>query len=113
MFEVARAGMTGAEVYEKTMERMKRESIEAMIYSHPIGTHGHGLGASIDFRRSIGGAEERLRLGSYTSIELNTAAALPEWNNQKVTIMAEDDAVMTEKGFEFVRPRQTEFYLIR
>ncbi|HEX8636712.1 MAG TPA: M24 family metallopeptidase, partial [Pyrinomonadaceae bacterium] len=105
MFEKARAGMTGAEVYDAAMARMKRENIEAMIYSHPIGTHGHGLGASIDFRPAIGGAEERLRLGSYTSIELNTSSVVPEWNKQKVTIMAEDDAVMTEKGFEFVRPR--------
>jgi len=27
--------------------------------------------------------------------------------------MAEDDAVMTDKGYQFIRPRQTEFYLIR
>lgn len=113
IFKVARAGMTGAEVYESVMAEMKRQNIEAMIYSHPIGTHGHGLGASIDFRKAIGGAEERFRLGSYTSIELNTSMNLPEWNNQKITIMAEDDAVMTEKGYEFIRPRQTEFYLIR
>lgn len=113
IFKVARAGMTGAEVYESAMAEMKRQNIEAMIYSHPIGTHGHGLGASIDFRKAIGGAEERFRLGSYTSIELNTSMNLPEWNNQKITIMAEDDAVMTEKGYEFIRPRQTEFYLIR
>lgn len=113
MFEKARAGMTGADVYDATIAQMKKEGIEAMIYSHPIGAHGHGLGASIDFRRAIGGAEERLRLGSYTSIELNTSRRIPEWNNQKVTIMAEDDAVMTAKGFEFIRPRQTEFYLIR
>jgi Xaa-Pro aminopeptidase len=113
LFEKVRAGMTGAEVYDQTMTKMKKENIEAMIYSHPIGTHGHGLGASIDFRKTIGGAEERFRLGSYTSIELNTSTIVPEWNNQKVTIMAEDDAFMTEKGFEFIRPRQTEFYLIR
>ena len=113
LFQFARAGMTGSEVYEKTMEQMKKEGIEAMIYSHPIGTHGHGLGASIDFRKAIGDSEERFRLYSYTSIELNTSTKIPEWNNQKVTIMAEDDAVMTEKGFEFIRPRQTEFYLIR
>ena len=113
LFEKARAGMTGAEVYEAAMERMKRENIEAMIYSHPIGTQGHGLGAAIDFRKAIGGAEERFRLGSYTSIELNTSMNLPEWNNQKITIMGEDDAVMTAKGFEFIRPRQTEFYLIK
>ncbi|MBA3693163.1 MAG: M24 family metallopeptidase [Acidobacteria bacterium] len=113
LFEKARAGMTGAEVYDQTMTQMKRENIEAMIYSHPIGTQGHGLGASIDFRKTIGGAEERFRLGSYTSIELNTSTIVPEWNNQKVTIMGEDDAFMTEKGYEFFRPRQTEFYLIK
>lgn len=113
IFKVARAGMTGAEVYESAMAEMKRQNIEAMIYSHPIGTHGHGLGASIDFRKAIGGAEERFRLGSYTSIELNTSTIVPEWNNQKVTMMAEDDAVMTEKGYEFIKPRQTELYLIR
>lgn len=113
IFKVARAGMTGSEVYESAMAEMKRQNIEAMIYSHPIGTHGHGLGASIDFRKAIGGAEERFRLNSFTSIELNTSTIIPEWNNQKVTMMAEDDAVMTEKGYEFIRPRQTELYLIR
>ena len=113
IFNYARAGMIGAQVYEKAMAEMKKRNIEAMIYSHPIGTHGHGLGASIDFRKTIGGAEEKLRLGSYTSIELNTTSVIPEWNNQRVTIMGEDDAVMTEKGYEFIRPRQTDFYLIR
>lgn len=113
IFKVARTGMTGAEVYDAAMADMKSRNIEAMIYSHPIGTQGHGLGASIDFRKTIGASPERFRLGSYMSIELNTAMAVPEWDNQKVTIMAEDDAFMTEKGFEFFRPRQTEFYLIR
>jgi Xaa-Pro aminopeptidase len=113
IFKFARPGMTGAQVYEAAMAEMKRQNIEAMIYSHPIGTHGHGLGASIDFRRAIGGAEEKLRLGSYTSIELNTSSIVPERNNQRVTIMGEDDAVMTEKGYEFIRPSQTGFYLIK
>ncbi len=114
LFSVARAGMTGPEVYDATMAECKKQGIDAMIYSHPIGAHGHGLGASIDFRRGIAGAEEdRLRLGSYTSIELNTSTNVPEWKNQRVTVMGEDDAVMTEKGFQFIRPRQTEFYLIK
>lgn len=113
IFKFARVGMTGTEVYDAAMAEMKRQNIEAMIYSHPIGTHGHGLGASIDFRRAIGSSPDRIRLGSYMSIELNTSTVLPEWNNQKITIMAEDDAFMTENGYEFFRPRQTEFYLIR
>lgn len=113
IFKNARAGMTGFEVYEKAMAEMKEKKTEAMIYSHAIGWQGHGLGAGIDFRKSIGGNEERFRLGSYISIELNTTTKVPEWNNQKVTIMAEDDAYLTENGYKFFQPRQTEFYLIR
>lgn len=113
IFKAARTGMTGTEVYDAAMAEMKRQNIEAMIYSHPIGTQGHGLGASIDFRRALGSSPERIRLGSYMSIELNTSTKVPEWNDQKVTIMAEDDAFMTENGYEFFRPRQTELYLIK
>lgn len=113
LFFVARSGMTGTDVYDQTMSEMKRQGIEAMIYSHPIGFHGHGLGPSIDFRGNIGGGGNKILPGSYMSIELNTSTAVPEWGNQKVTIMAEDDAVMTEKGYKFIRTRQTEFYLIR
>jgi Xaa-Pro aminopeptidase len=113
LFSVARVGMTGTEVYEKTITEAKRRGIEAMIYSHPIGTHGHGLGPSIDFRGNIGGGGNKILPGSYMSIELNTSTAVPEWGGQKVTIMAEDDAVMTPSGYQFIRPRQTELYVIR
>jgi len=112
LFGVARAGMTGPDVYNATMAEMKKQNIQAMIYSHPLGAHGHGLGAAIDFRRASSD-DEKLRPGSYTSIELNTATKVPEWNNQQVFVMAEDDAFMTDKGYEFFRPRQTEFYLIK
>ena len=105
--------MTGKDVYDRTMAECKKQRIEAMIYSHPIGNQGHGLGPSIDFRSSIGGDEDRFRLGSYTSIELSTSTQVTEWGGQKVTVMAEDDAYMTAEGYKFFRPRQTEFYLIK
>jgi hypothetical protein len=44
---------------------------------------------------------------------LNTSTPVAEWGGQKVTIMAEDDAYMTEQGLQWFRPRQTQFYLIR
>lgn len=112
LFAIARAGMTGSEVYTAAMAEMKKQNIQAMIYSHPLGAHGHGLGAPISTPRATND-EERFRLGSITSIELNTATKVPEWNNQPVFMFAEDDAVMTEKGYEFIRPRQTELYLIK
>lgn len=112
LIAIARAGMTGPEVYAATMAEIKKQNIQAMVYSHPLGTNGHGLGAAIDPHRAAAD-EEKIRPGSYVAIELNTATPVPEWNNQLVFIMEEDDAFMTEKGYELFRPRQTEFYLIR
>ena len=108
-------GVKGFEVYDATMADMKREGIEAMIYSHSVGTQGHALGASVDFRRTSAGTslEPPFREGSYTAIELNTSTPVPEWGGQKVTIMMEDDAYLTKDGMKWFRPRQTSFYLIR
>ena len=115
LFRHIKVGAYGHEVYDATMADMKRENIEAMIYSHSVGNQGHALGASIDFRRPAAGvaSEPAFREGSYTSIELNTSTPVPEWNGQKVTIMMEDDAYLTPQGMRWFRPRQTRFYLIR
>lgn len=113
IFSIARPGMTGSEVYEKSMGEAKKRGIEAMIYSHPIGTQGHGLGPSIDFRGNIGGGGNKILPGSYMSIELNTSTAIPSWGGQKVTMMSEDDAVMMADGYRFIRPRQVVLYLIK
>jgi Xaa-Pro aminopeptidase len=115
LFTHIKPGAKGFEVYDATMADMKNAGIEAMIYSHSVGNQGHALGASIDFRRPAAGAplEPPFREGSYTSIELNTSTAVPEWGGQKVTIMMEDDAYLTKDGMKWFRPRQTAFYLIR
>jgi len=115
LFTHIRPGAKGFEVYDATMADMKNLGIEAMIYSHSVGNQGHALGASIDFRRPTTGApmEPPFREGSYTSIELNTSTPVPEWGGQKVTMMMEDDAYLTNEGMKFFRPRQTAFYVIR
>lgn len=113
IFAAARPGMTGTEVYHAAMSECKKQSIKCSIYSHPLGPHGHGLGPSIDFRGNIGGGSNKILSGSYMSIELNTETEVAEWDGQKVTIMAEDDAVMNADGYKFIRPRQTEFYLVK
>jgi Xaa-Pro dipeptidase len=112
----ARPGRTAGDVYRATMEEMGERGIEAMIYSHPIGLQGHGLGASIDFRSALRRrampTSATLRPGSYISIELNAAREVPEWGGKKVFVMFEDDAYLTPDGYRFFRPRQEAFYLI-
>ncbi len=114
----ARPAKLASEVYSQTMDEMKQKGIEAQIYSHPIGNQGHGLGPSIDFRSTqrsdIGAtAAKPLRKGAYLSVELNTQTAVPEWDGQKVYIMMEDDAYLTDDGYKFFIPRQEAFYLVK
>jgi Xaa-Pro dipeptidase len=116
MLRHSRPGLTGGAVFRATMAEMKERGIEAMVYSHPIGTQGHGLGAGIDFRAAnrsdTTALNSRLRLGSYISIELNTGTPIPEWGGKKAFVMMEDDAHLTPEGFRFFRPRQEKFFLI-
>ena len=114
----SRPGRLAGDVYADTVAEMKERNIEPMIYSHPVGAQGHGLGASIDFRaaqrKDIGQQTQKpLRAGSYISIELNTASAIPEWGGQKVFVMIEDVAWLDDDGWEFFRPRQESWYLVR
>ncbi len=112
----ARPGLTAGEVYDATMAVMEAQLINAQIYSHPLGNHGHGMGPSIDFRSARRGdtarQSKRLRDGSYISIELNTRTPVPEWDGQEVYIMMEDPAHLDGEGYHFFRPRQESFYLI-
>jgi Xaa-Pro aminopeptidase len=110
----SRPGKLAGEVYNEIMAEMTRRGIEAKVYSHPIGFQGHGLGAGLDYRASQQSASEgkRLRNGSYISIELNSATPVTEWGGQKVFVMMEDDAYLTDDGFKTFLPRQTSYYLI-
>ncbi|MEJ8566539.1 M24 family metallopeptidase [Elongatibacter sediminis] len=115
MLRASRPGRTAGAVHDATMAEMQEKGIEAQIYSHPLGNHGHGMGAGISFSnaKNEARASKTLRKGAYIAIELNTKTPVPEWDNQDVFIMMEDPAHLTDDGWEFFRPRQEAFYLIR
>lgn len=113
---LSRPEKSAGDIYEETMAEMKTVGIAAMIYSHPLGNQGHGLGASIDFRSAKRDPKEPgklLRKGSYLAMELNSQTEVPEWGGQKVTMMAEDPVYLTDEGWKFFRPRQEKLYLIK
>ena len=113
MLTCSRPDKPNTEVFDCAMAEMAKQGINAQIYSHPIGNQGHGLGAGIAYGSAAGRASKPLRLGSYISIELNSSTPVAEWGGQRVFVMMEDDAYLTEQGWRFFQPRQERWYLIR
>lgn len=107
---------TGNEVLALSLSQAKAEGLEPTIYTHPIGLHGHGAGATIGLWDQQGGVPVR---GDYPvnghtawAIELNTAVTVPEWG-RKIRIMLEEDAYFDGKEVRYIDGRQEALFLIR
>ncbi len=115
--EYAEIGGTGNEALAGALAQAEREGLDATIYSHPIGYHGHGAGPPIGMTDYQDGVPVRgdavLHPNTWRSIELNVRHPVPEWDDQEVRFALEEDAVLTEDGWEWIGGRQSEFYLIR
>ena len=112
-----RPGMTGWEATLSIAELLEGVAFLPSLYSHPIGYHGHALGPSINARdMDLSSPPERdsyLREGAYRSVEFSATTAVPEYGGAEVRIPMEDDAYLTSEGYEYFRPYQTEWYVIR
>lgn len=88
------------------------EKTDVIIGCHSVGDWGHGTGPSIAFFNP-----ERLayvvKPTNFLSIELFAYTAIPEWNGEKLRIPLEDDAVVTDRGVEWVYPINRRVLLIR
>lgn len=109
-------GASGDAVLAASRAQAIAEGIEPSIYTHPIGYHGHGAGATIGLWDSQGGVPGR---GEYPvvantawSIELSAIAPIPEWGGQKVRIMLEEDAFFDGSSVTYIDGRQTNLHII-
>jgi Xaa-Pro aminopeptidase len=111
-----RTGRTGNEILKAALEQARSEGIEATIYTHPIGFHGHGAGPMIglwDRQEGVPGTGDYpLYPNTAHSIELNAAVAVPEWNNKQVRIMLEEDAFFDGETTRYIDPRMERLLLI-
>jgi Xaa-Pro aminopeptidase len=109
-------GKTGNEVLKATLAQAKQENIEASIYTHPIGYHGHGAGPAIgmwDKQQGVPGTGDYpLQHNTAYAIELNAKVTLPEWNNKEIRVMLEEQAVLTPAGIRYINGRQKALLLI-
>jgi len=109
-------GRSGNRILSEALAQAAAEGIDATIYTHPIGFHGHGAGPTIGLWDQQGGVPGR---GDYPlfpntahSIELNAAVAIDEWGGQVVRIMLEEDAFFDGDRTWYIDGRQTELWLI-
>ncbi len=109
-------GRSGNEILLSALDQAKAEGINATIYTHPIGYHGHGAGPTIGLWDQQGGVPGRGDYPLYPmtahSIELNAAVQIAEWGGQTVRIMLEEDAIFDGEDVTYIDPRQERILLI-
>lgn len=109
-------GRTGNEILAAALAASAADGLDATIYTHPIGFHGHAAGPTIGLWDQQGGVPGRgdypLYPSTAHSIELNAAVAVPEWGGQRVRFMLEEDAVFDGERVTYLDGRQTRLLLI-
>ena len=108
-------GKTGNQILAAALAQAKIEGIEATIYTHPLGFHGHAAGPTIGLWDQQGGVPGSgnfpLNYKTAYSIELNAASDIPEWK-KSIRIMLEEDGYFDETGFRFIGGRQKTLYIL-
>jgi len=92
-------GLTGNEIFARSMKQAKAEGIRPMLYTHPIGYYGHGAGPTIglwDNQGFVPGAGEvKLYDDTCYALELNVTCSVPEWDGQDVAFYMEETITFT------------------
>ena len=108
------ANKTGNKILSDALLQAAGENIQATIYTHPIGYHGHAAGPTIgmwDEQKNVPGSGDfPMHLNTAYSIELNAATDIPEWK-KSIRIMLEEDGFFSENGFRYISGRQKKYYL--
>ena len=110
------AGRTGNDILRRARAAAGAEGLDGLVYSHPIGLHGHGAGPTIGLwdnqEAVLGQGDYPLWPSTAYSIELQAQAGVEEWDGQVVQFMLEEDAWFDDAGCSFLDGRQTELWLI-
>jgi len=110
------AGRTGNEVLATARAAAAAEGIDADVYSHPVGFHGHGAGPAIGLWDEQGGVpgpgDYPVHSDTVYALELAVRRNVPEWGGQRVRMALEQGIALTDDGVEYLDGRQTELLLV-
>ena len=111
-----RTGISANDLKDAARRLVADAGLDAAIYSHAIGYHGHAAGPWIGMWDN---QEARPRIGEYPinpntawSIELNVRQSVPEWDGKAVRFKSEEDAFFDGEQIRFMDGRQEALHLI-
>lgn len=88
------------------------DKTNVIIGCHSVGNWGHGIGPSIAEWNPVR-FTYIVRPTNLLSIELFAYSPLPEWGGKKLRIPLEDDAIVTERGVEWLYPINRRIQVIK
>jgi Xaa-Pro aminopeptidase len=105
---VAAAGFTIMKEFNRPTDG---PGTDVIIGCHSVGDRGHGSGPSIAWfnPRQL---TFPLRATNFLSIEFFAYTAAAEWGGRKVRIPLEDDAIVTQRGIEWLYPANSRILVI-
>ncbi|MGH9390744.1 MAG: M24 family metallopeptidase, partial [Vicinamibacteria bacterium] len=106
--EIEKAGFTLIEFNRPT----DADTTDVIIGCHSVGNLWHGICPSISWFNPVR-LQYEIRPTNMFSIELFAYTKAPEFGGKKVRIPLEDDAVVTERGVEWVYPINRRILLIK
>ena len=107
--EITAAGFTMMAEFNRPTDT---PATEVIIGCHSVGNLGHGVGPSIAWFNPAR-LQFEIKPTNLFSIELFAYTAADEWGGSKVRIPLEDDAIVTERGVEWLYPVNERILLIK
>lgn len=113
--DTVRPGVTGNELWRQINAKAEAAGLKAMVYSHPVGFHVHGVGASIGrFGRQpdIPHGKYIVRNNMCFAMEQNVRVNIPEWDDQEIFIFREEDVALVDGKVRVIGELQPELYVL-
>lgn len=110
-------GRTGNDILKRTRDQAIANGIGPVIYTHPIGLHGHAAGTTIGMWDKQGGVpgtgDYPMRANTAYSIELTALVNVPDWSSEPMPMKLEQNGFYDGKSFRYIAGRQTEYHIIK
>lgn len=110
-------GKSGNDVLMGALEKARASGLTPSVYTHPIGFHGHGAGATFgrfDWQQPSEEGKYPVYPNTMYALELNVMAPIDSWDGQVILYGLETDIVIREDGsVHYFGKRQTQPHFVK